>query len=185
MIDPFQFENPASIPGFTFTTEPVIRQGCIIYPNVSVGSNFITGHNVVIRSKVTIGDYVLLGTNTVIDGDVKIGDYVKIETGCYLPPGVTIGSRVFIGPNVTFTNDLFPLKRREDYTVSQTTVGDNVSFGAGSVVLPGINIGSAVFIAAGAVVTKDVPSESLVIGNGKIEVLPEKLKGVNHAKSWK
>lgn len=175
----------SSLIDFTYTGNPTIRSGSIIYPKVSVGENFITGHNVLIRSNVSIGDKVLIGTNVVIDGNVKIGDFVKIETGSYLPPGLTIGNRVFIGPHVTFTNDRFPLKRRDEYEVAETFVGDNVSIAASATILPGVRIGDDCFIAAGAIVTKDVPNGKLVKGFGDIVALPNHLVGVNDAKSWR
>lgn len=178
------FIDPKDILGFSFKGNPTIRSGSIIYPDVEVGERFETGHNVIVRSLFRCGNFVSVGSNTVIDGDVKMENYVKIATGCYLPPGLVFGSRIFLGPNVTFTNDAFPLKRRNEYTPLRTRVDDNVSFGAGSVVLPGVHIESNCFIAAGAVVTKDVPEGSLVLGFGEVRNLPEKLSGENNALSW-
>ena len=179
------FIDPESLRGFLYEGSPIIRSGTIIYPNVKVGEDFVTGHYAVIRSGAVIGSKVLIGTNVVIDGDVTIGDYVKIETGCYLPPGVRIGNRIFLGPNVTFTNDPMPLKRRDEYKPSETIVENNVSIGAGAVILPGVVIGENSFVAAGAVVTKSVPRSSLVLGHGEIRELPEGLVGLNDAKSWR
>ena len=176
--------EPNDIEGFVFEGIPVVRLGSIIYPGVKVGRKFDTGHNVIIRSGFTCGNFVSIGTNSVLDGDVIFGDYVKVATGCYIPPGVTLGSRIFLGPNVTFTNDPFPLKRRHEYKPAITKVDSNVSFGAGCVILPGVHIEKDCFIAAGSVVTKNVPSNSLVVGHGEIRPLPERLSGENNALSW-
>lgn len=45
------------------------------------------------------------------------------------------------------------------------TVGDNVWFGAGVSVLPGVTIGDNCVIGAGSVVVKDIPSNSVAVGN--------------------
>lgn len=47
----------------------------------------------------------------------------------------------------------------------QPTIGDNVSVYAGAIVVGGVTIGNNVVIGAGAVVVKDVPDNSLVVGN--------------------
>ena len=45
------------------------------------------------------------------------------------------------------------------------TVGNNVWFGGGVKVLPGVTIGDNCVIGAGSVVTKDIPANSLAVGN--------------------
>ncbi len=162
-----------------------VRTGTIIYADVQIGDDFQTGHHVLIRENTRIGDHVVIGTNTVIDGNVTIADFVKIESNCYIPTHVTIGTRVFLGPNVTLTNDRYPLKMRDSYRPEGPILEDGVTLGAGVVVCPGLRIGQDSFVAAGAVVTKDVPPNSLVMGvPGKITPLPEKLRERNLALSW-
>ena len=163
-----------------------IRAGSIIYADVKAGIDFQTGHNVMIRENTTIGDHVVVGTNTVIDGNMTIGDFVKIESNCYIPTHVTIGDRVFLGPNVSLTNDRYPLKMRDSYTPEGPILDEGVTLGCGVVVCPGIRIGRDSFVAAGAVVTKDIPPDSLVAGvPGRISKLPEKLRERNVALSWR
>lgn len=163
----------------------VIRAGTIIYGDVQIGDDFQTGHNVMIREKTIIGNHVVIGTNTVIDGNVTIDDFVKIESNCYIPTHTQIGSRVFFGPNVTLTNDRYPLKMRESYSPEGPIIGDGVTLSAGVVVCPGLHIGEDSFVAAGAVVTKNVPPGSMVIGiPGRFTPLPEKLRHRNMAISW-
>ncbi len=111
-----------------------------------------------------------IGSNTKIDAfvyveeGVKIGNNCKIRPFTFIPTGVIIGDNVFIGPNVTFTNDKKP-KVSGKWTLLKTIVEDNVSIGAGSTILPGIRIGKGAMIGAGSVVTKDVPDFSVVMGN--------------------
>lgn len=44
-------------------------------------------------------------------------------------------------------------------------IGNNVWIGAGAVILPGVTIGDNTVIGAGSVVTKDIPSDSVAVGN--------------------
>ena len=164
----------------------VIRSGSVIYADVVFGADVQTGHNVLIRESTVIGDHVVIGTNTVIEGHVTIGSFVKIESNCFIPTHVDIGDRVFIGPNVVLTNDRYPLRRRDDYRPEGPVIEDNVSIGAGVIVCPGVTIGEGSFIGAGAVLTKDVPADTLVVGNpGRHRPLPDKLREPNMALSWR
>ena len=45
------------------------------------------------------------------------------------------------------------------------TIGDNVWIGGSVTILPGVTIGDNVTIGAGSVVTKDIPSNSIAVGN--------------------
>ncbi|MCK5437881.1 MAG: N-acetyltransferase [Desulfobulbaceae bacterium] len=164
----------------------VIRAGTIIYSDVKAGDNFQTGHNAVIREKTSMGRYVLIGSGTIMDGNVDIADFVKIESNCYVCTYVTIGTRVFIGPNVVFTNDQYPLKMRDAYKPEGPIIDDLVTIGAGSVILPGVRIGRGSFVAAGTVVTKSVPPMTFVRGNpGRHSELPEYLREKNIALNWR
>jgi UDP-3-O-[3-hydroxymyristoyl] glucosamine N-acyltransferase len=58
--------------------------------------------NAQIGSDCNICDHVF------IENDVVVGNRVTIKCGVYLWDGMIIEDDVFIGPNVTFTNDLFP-----------------------------------------------------------------------------
>ena len=170
----------------TLGDHATVRSGAVIYGDVTIGDWFQSGHHVLIREHTTIGHHVVLGTHSVIDGNVRIGDFVKIESHCYIPTHVSIGSRVFLGPNVTLTNDRYPLRMRDEYKPEGPVIEDGVTLGAGVIVLPGLCIGADSMVAAGAVVTKDVPAGSLVVGvPGRISALPEKLRERNMALSWR
>ncbi|HVT52456.1 MAG TPA: DapH/DapD/GlmU-related protein [Dongiaceae bacterium] len=163
-----------------------IRSGTIIYCDVVAGDHLQTGHHVLIRGDTRLGDHVTIGTNVVIEGQVTIGSFVKIEAGCFIPTHCRIGNRVFFGPNVTVTNDRFPLRRRDEYRPQGCTVEDNVTVGGGVVLCPGVTLGAGSFVAAGAVVTKDVPAGSLAIGvPARIAPLPDTLREPNMALSWR
>lgn len=97
-----------------------------------------------------------------IGEDVIIGDDVQIQAFSFIPKGVKIGNNVFIGPNVTFTNDKHPPSGGKWWF--ETIIKDGVRIGAGALLITGITIGEKAFIAAGAVVTKDVSPGVTVMG---------------------
>jgi acetyltransferase-like isoleucine patch superfamily enzyme len=103
--------------------------------------------------------------NVLVEGDVVIGDSVTIKSGVQLWDGVRLGNNVFVGPNATFTNDLFPRSKRYPDKFLETIVEDGASIGANATILAGIRIGRSAMIGAGAVVTRSVPSHAVVVGN--------------------
>lgn len=149
-------------PGVTIGRNAVLRSGTIIYCDVTIGDDFQTGHNVLIREKTTIGDRVAIGTAAVIEGDCMIGDDVRLQSLVYIPTGARIGNRVFVGPNAVLTNDRYPPGPHE--SLRGPVIGSGAVIGANTTVLPGVTVGEGAFVAAGAVVTKDVPRETLAVG---------------------
>lgn len=82
---------------------------------------------------------------------------------------VTFGDNVFIAPNCGFYTAAHPIDAEErnkglEYA-RPITVGDNVWIGAGVSVLPGVTIGDNCVIGAGSVVVRDIPSDSVAVGN--------------------
>jgi UDP-2-acetamido-3-amino-2,3-dideoxy-glucuronate N-acetyltransferase len=106
-----------------------------------------------------------IGDHCYIEGGAKIGNEVVIKNGVSVWKGITIGDRVFIGPNVVFTNDRVPRAKiyREQY--DRTVVRQGASIGANVTLLCPITVGCYAMIGAGSVVTKDVPDFGLVFGN--------------------
>ena len=103
--------------------------------NIEVGKNFYTNHNVVIL------------------------DAAKVK----------FGDNVFIAPNCGFYTAGHPIDAESrnaglEYA-KPIEVGNDVWIGGNVVVLPGVKIGSNVVIGAGSVVTKDIPSNSVAVGN--------------------
>lgn len=150
-----------------------IREGTLVYHDVTYGDRFITGHLALVRGPTTIGNNVLIGSGTIIEGECKLGNNVRIQSGVYIPKGVIIGDNVFIGPRVVFTNDKYP----PSDNLKITYVKDNVVIGAASVILPGLKLGEWCFVAAGALVTKNVPPCKMAIGApAKIVDMPGNMK---------
>ncbi len=102
------------------------------------------------------GESVRVGAFSEIGHNVKIGHYVTIGAFAFIPEGVTIEDGAWIGPRVTFSNDMYPPSGRDKW--ENTLVGKGARIGAGVCVLPGVTIGAGALIGMGAVVTQDIPS---------------------------
>lgn len=136
----------------------VLGKGVSLWSNLNIYEAFI-------------GDNVRIGSFVELRSGVKIGENTKIEPFVFIPEGVIIEECVFIGPNVVFTNDLYPRacdKKEEQikkYEIVKTIVKKGVSIGAGSVIRCGITIEENSIIGAGSVVVNDIPSEVVVYGS--------------------
>ena len=115
----------------------------------------------VVLEKAVIGKNCNICAHVLIENDVIIGDNVTIKSGVQLWDGIRIEDNVFIGPNVTFTNDLYPRSKKYPEKFLQTIVKKGASIGANATIIPGITIGENAMIAAGSIVTKDVPANTL------------------------
>lgn len=124
-----------------------IWQFCVIFPECKIGENCNICANVIIENKVSLGNNV------------------TVKSGVQLWDGVIVEDDVFIGPNVTFTNDMYPKSGNKDYKMLITKICKGASIGANSTILPGVTIGEGALIGAGSVVTKNVPSCTLWVGN--------------------
>lgn len=113
-----------------------------------------------------IGKNCNIGKGVYIDSGVEIGQNVKIQNFVSVYRGVKIEDNVFIGPAVTFTNDLYPRAFiwDEDRMV-RTLVKNGASIGANATIVCGVTIGEYAMVGAGSVVTKDIPPFALHYGN--------------------
>lgn len=146
--------------------------------SVRLGRNVTIGSDTIIEEYSTLGDDVTIGhsckihRNVFVDSGVTIGNYVKIQNNNSIYSGVELEEGVFVGTNVSFTNDRTPRSLKADGTPvksgdwkkESTKVRRGASIGAGAVIRCGIEIGENAMIGCGAVVTKDVPANAVVIG---------------------
>ena len=140
--------------------------------NVQIGENvrifkFVNAYG------CSIDDNSKVGTFVEIQKGATVGKNCKISSHSFICEGVHIEDNCFIGHGVMFTNDLFPRATNsdgsqqtdEDWTLVETFVKKGASIGSNATILCGITIGENALIGAGAVVVKDVPANSVVVGN--------------------
>ena len=130
-----------------------------------IGTNTFVWQYTVVLSEATIGENCNINCHCFIENDVILGNNVTVKAGVYLWDGIEIEDNVFIGPNVTFTNDKYPRSKRYRSSHDRTIIRRGASIGAASVILGGIEIGANALIGAGSVVTRSVPANALVVGN--------------------
>ena len=143
-----------------------------IAPDVKLGKD-VKIYDFVNLYGCEIGDNTKIGTFVEIQKGVKIGNTCKISSHTFICEGVTIEDNVFVGHNVTFINDLFPratnkdgeLQSEDNWICVPTLVKNGASIGSSATLLCGITVGENAIVGAGSVVTKDVPPDTIVVGN--------------------
>lgn len=114
---------------------------------VSQSNRFLTGIEIHPGARIEKGFFIDHGMGVVIGETAEIGE------NCLLYHGVTLGG--------------VSLERKKRHP----TLGRNVVIGAGAKVLGAITLGDDVRVGANAVVLKDVPPNSVVVGNpGRVVV---------------
>lgn len=130
-----------------------------------IGSGTKIWNQAQVRNDVRLGENCIISKNVYIDECVKIGNRVKIQNNVNVYHGVTIEDDVFLGPSMTFTNDMYPRAFNLEWNILETLVKRGASIGANATIRCGVTIGEYATIGAGSVVTKNVPSQALVVGN--------------------
>lgn len=103
--------------------------------------------------------------------NIELGEDFYMNVNCVIldEAKVRFGDNVFVAPNCAFYTAGHPLdvaqRNRGLEYAKPITVGDNVWIGGNVVVLPGVTIGDNCVIGAGSVVVKDIPANSLAVGN--------------------
>jgi acetyltransferase EpsM len=115
------------------------RLAVAIHPNCSISPTAEIGTGTVLIGANMVFSHVKIGEDVLVDPDATLGADSVIAAGVYICPGVHLGSKV--------------------------DVGENCFIGLGAVVVPEVRIGVGAIVGAGAVVIRDVPPETLVVGN--------------------
>ena len=135
---------------------------------VEVGSRIGIGTRIWAFTHVLSGAIIGVDCNicdhVFIESKVSIGNRVTVKCGVQIWEGITLEDDVFVGPNATFTNDIYP-RSKKPFQLLTTIVGQRASIGANATILCGISIGSGAMIGAGSVVLEDVPPYAVVVGN--------------------
>jgi UDP-2-acetamido-3-amino-2,3-dideoxy-glucuronate N-acetyltransferase len=152
------------------TNPPTDRKQYFIHPSSDVsaqqiGSQTSIWQYCVVLPGARIGRQCNICAHVFIENDVIVGNRVTIKSGVQLWDGIELADDVFVGPNVTFTNDKYPQSQNKQFSKLRTRVCRGASIGGGATILPGITIGESAMVGAGAVVVSDVPPHAVVYGN--------------------
>jgi UDP-2-acetamido-3-amino-2,3-dideoxy-glucuronate N-acetyltransferase len=143
-----------------------IHETAIVDEGALIGKGSKIWHFSHVMSSAKIGKNVTIGQNCFIGENVVIADNVKIQNNVSLYDGIIIEEDVFIGPSAVFTNVKKP---RSEYPTNKiydkTLIRKGATVGANSTVVCGVTLNEYCFLGSGTVVTKDIPNNSLVVGN--------------------
>lgn len=147
--------------------------------SISIGAQTKIWQFVVVLKDAVIGENCNICSHCFIENKVKIGNNVTVKAGVYLWDGIEVADDVFIGPNVVFTNDVYP-RSKQFKEPDKTIIGKGVSLGANSTILAGTVLGDYAMTGVGSVVTRNLKSHGLYYGNparhnGWIDETGEKL----------
>ena|SRR6201989_1175644 len=108
----------------------------------------------------------------------EVRNHTKIKKGILCDPGdnpniyIQANNGIIIGHNVGFgagTSLISANHNHNDHSIHDEcgpiVIGNNVFVGTNSVILPGVQIGDNVVIGAGSIVAKNIPSNSIAVGN--------------------
>jgi len=145
----------------TIGEKSLIRSHSVLYEGSTLGAGLRTGHHVLIREKTVAGLELQLGSFSNLEGQLTIGNHTRTHSNVHLGMGSTIGNFCWFFPYVVLTNDPHP---PSDLCIG-VTVEDYAAIATMSCVLPGIRVGTRSLVGASSVVNRDVPPETIVVGN--------------------
>lgn len=143
----------------------LIRSHTVVYAGNIIGDDFTTGHGVLLREDNKIGNNVSIGSGSVVEHHVIIGHNVRCHSKVFIPEFSVLEDDCWLGPNVVLTNAFHPKCSKVKECLKGPTIGKNAKIGASCTILPGVKIGENSLIGAGSVVVKDVPANSVAVGN--------------------
>lgn len=147
------------------TDRVFVHERGLVEPGARIGEGTRVWAFAHVLGGAVIGRDCNLCDHTFVENDVVVGDRVTVKCGVQLWDGVRLEDDVFVGPNATFTNDLFPRSKEYPEKFTPTVVEKGASIGANATILAGVVIGRHAMVGAGAVVTKSVPPYAIVVGN--------------------
>ncbi len=172
-----------------------IRQRKYFSDNAIFDQTIITGNHTRIINNGGIKERIVLESHSIIlgeiqtmqhGGSIKVGQHVFIgeHTRIWSSASIIIGNRVLISHNVNIHDNnshaLEKVLRHQEFKYVYEThkpyphdnlsekaivIGDDVWIGFNVTIFKGVNIGNGAIIGANSIITKDVPSNAVVIGS--------------------
>lgn len=140
-----------------------VHPTAVVEDGAQIGEGTKIWHFAHVRPSASIGRFCNIGKGVYVEG--VVGNYCKLQNNVNIYHGVRLEDYVFMGPNSTTTNDLYPDATKPEWTCVPTTIKTGAAIGAGSVVVCGIVIGHNALIGAGSAVRTNVPANEIWAGN--------------------
>lgn len=184
----------ARLPDLSTYSENTDQQSKYSHCNQTIiGNDCVIGNDAVIYEGTELGSFAILEDRIRIGYNCSIGSNARLMYGAYICDRVIIGEHSKIAG---FISDAVNIGKRSTvmgnivhaYTVpdlswgieeAAATIGDDCVIGHSAIVVGGVSIGNNSYIGAGAVITKDVPPNTIVIGqNEQFSILDWKGEGL-------
>jgi UDP-perosamine 4-acetyltransferase len=111
----------------------------LAHPSAVLAHNVALGDGCQIMAGAVLQSGVEVRENSVVNTRASIDHHCRIRPGAFISPGAVLCGGV--------------------------AVGNGVFIGAGAILLPGVQVGDQSVIGAGAVVLRDVPKDTIAVGN--------------------
>jgi len=130
------------------------------------GTQIINSSNVMIGQQCILQDFIYIRAGT--HGKVIFRDGCQINSFCrfFGHGGIYVGEYSQLGPGTTITTTSHDYKERSLAPIyKKVLIGRRVWIGANVTILPGVTIGENTVVGAGSIVAKDLPPNSVAVGN--------------------
>ncbi len=145
--------------------ECALGPNAVVFYDVEIGNNTLIGDGASLREQVRVGHHCIISRYVTINYNTSIGNNTRIMDLTHITGNGHIGDNVFISVLVSTTNDNVVTDRvYSEETIKGPVIEHGATIGASASLLPNVRIGENAFVAAGSVVTKNVESNSMVMG---------------------
>lgn len=127
-----------------------VREKLVSQTNSVIFLN-VTHPTSVVSSTSYVGKGTFLAAHAIVATNANVGAHCIVNHAAIIDHDCVVGDFCHIAPNATLGGGV--------------KIGKGVLVGAGAVILPGVVVEDYAVIGAGSIVTKDVASNSTVVGN--------------------
>lgn len=142
-------------------------ENAILFP--AVGSNRLRKKMVAIIEKVNLQQMIVAHASAIISKTVQIEKSTFISAGAIINTLSTIGKGVIVNTGAIVEHECsvadFVHLGPGSVLAGNCSIGEMAFIGANSTIIQGVTIGKNVIIGAGSVVLKDVPDNTVYVGN--------------------
>lgn len=153
---------PESVAALWLGDDVVVGACSVLFAGSSFAEGVLIGDLATVRENVQVGRDSIIGRAVIVELNTRIGERVVLQSGCYITGDSVIEDDVFVGPEVSTSNDKYMGLRPVRYAGPHIEKGARI--GNNATLLPGIRVGSQAIVGAGAVVTRDVQPGAVVAG---------------------